>query len=128
MSKNVVDNTNYGFTEGVTKAELESSGGAFVFNNVATYSSAVDMDTLTTGGVYAVPVSSSSAMHQPDLMEPAAYIAWVVTVYRFTGGYADMIYQTAKAIGSLSDSIAYVYARWKTSASAQWSYWLPFYS
>lgn len=121
MAFNVVDKQNYEFKEGMTKQQIQSEASGYVFGTIGASYTAPDMNTLTTGGLYAFPVSSDSNLHQPTYSSGESF--WMVTVYSFTAPYEYSFVQVAVSVPQSASYSSRVFIRFKATSTAQWSNW-----
>ena len=111
MANNLVDNTNYGFTEGVP----EASANQEPLKKSGVYSG--DLNALTTAGFYSV-LNATNAPPAPSGGIDA--VGWfVINVPDYFG---DRLMQFAVAIGASSSVGVVIYGRSRTT-SGVWGSW-----
>lgn len=106
MSLNVVDNSNYGFTEGATKDELKST--PFITSGIG-----LNANNATTAGIYSVFVSGSGS-NLPDSSSCGVLLVVRATTSGLTNDVLQIFFDT-----NLKKTFTRYY-------SGSWSSWAAF--
>lgn len=113
MANNLVDNTNYGYTEGVPKSTANQEP-------LKDCMQTGDLNTFTTPGFYSV-LYGSNLPPDPAGGQPGGWFVIVVPV-----NWGDGLYQFAATIGGSSSVGVVIYGRTR-SASGVWGSWKGIY-
>lgn len=116
MANNLVDNTNYGFTEGVPEASANQEPLKRCALNSA------DLNTLTTPGFYSITYGNNTP---PAPSGGIGGVGWfIINVPSVFGGYSLM--QFAISIGAASTVGVVIYGRERSNTDV-WGSWKALY-
>lgn len=115
MANNLVDNTNYGFTEGVP----ESTANQEPLKKSGVYRG--DLNDLTTAGFYSVFNATNAPPNPSGGVSPVGW--FVINVPNYFG---DRLMQFAVTIGASSSVGVVIYGRDRTE-SGVWGSWKALY-
>lgn len=118
MAYSVIDNENYAFAEGMSKEDMQENLTGMILENIPTKMYSLNLNDLTTCGIYAVPRSNQASDNQPPYN--SGYASWIVLVMKESA--ASKILQLAFAYGATIDAPASgFYIRWQFGTG--WSNW-----